>query len=76
MFVAKFVKGPMDGREMELEKLELTIGVEMRVHQGAPSDDDEVSFQEGTYIREADQHKSKSPGSKHPFIYVWDGFDE
>lgn len=76
MFIAKFVKGPMAGQEMELQKLDLTIHVKMRVDLGAPSADDEVSYQKGIYIREANQHRSKTPGSKTPYTYVWDGFQE
>lgn len=76
MFVAKFVKGPMGGRLVELEKLELTIHVKMRVDPGVTSADDEATFKKGIYIREADMHRSKTPGSKQPYTYVWDGFYE
>ena len=76
MFVAKFVKGPMDGRQMELRTLEITIRVDVQVYPGSPSAGDEVAFKKGIYIRKADQHRSKSPGSEHPYVYIWDGFDE
>ena len=77
MFIAKFVKGPMDGREMALQKLDLTIHVDVQVYPGSPSAaDDEIIFEKSTYIRKADQHRSKSPGSKIPYTYVWDGVDE
>lgn len=73
MFIAKFVAGPMNGREMELQKLELTVHVKLRVDQDAASGDDEVSVQKGTYIREADPRRSKTP-STIPYTYVWDGW--
>lgn len=77
MFVAKFVKGPMDGREMALQKLDLTIHVDVRVYPGSPSAaDDEIIFEKGIYIREANQHRNKKPGSNIPYVYIWDGVHE
>lgn len=73
MFVAKFVDGPMNGRQMELQKLELTVKVKIRIDPGAASAGDEVSVQKGVYIREANPSRSKTP-SKSPYLYVWDGF--
>lgn len=76
MFIAKFVNGPMDGREMQLQKLDLTIHVDVQVYPGSPSARDEIIFEKSTYIRKADQHRSKSPGSKIPYVYMWDGVGE
>lgn len=76
MFVAKFVKGPMDGREMELQKLDLTIRVDVQVYPGSLSAGDEIMFEKGIYIREANQHRNKKPGSKIPYVYIWDGVHE
>lgn len=76
MFIAKFVNGPMDGREMQLQKLDLTVRVDVQLYPGSPSAGDEISYQKGIYIRKANANRSKTPGSKTPYAYIWDGFYE